>query len=63
MNNLRVIYRPHPDATAEGEIRVLAEVYGFILRAYEDKKKGAQPGTPDDAKEDQIVRADREIIP
>ncbi len=52
MDSTRITYRPRPDATPEGEVRALAEAYRFILQASEEKKKGARPGTLDDAKKE-----------
>ena len=43
----RLVYRPNLDVTPESEAHVLAEVYSFVLRAREEKEKGASPGTPD----------------
>ena len=39
-------YSPHPDATPEGEVAALANVYSFVLhggspRSAEEKKKAA----------------------
>jgi transposase len=34
----RVTYTPHPDATPEDEIRVLALVYKYVLECAEPKK-------------------------
>ena len=31
MSSSHIIYRPRPDATAEGELSCLAEIYKFIL--------------------------------
>jgi len=56
-------YVPREGTTPEDEVRALAQVYDFVLRKHEEKKKGAQPGTPGNAKEDRIVRADKESIP
>ena len=53
MDRPRVTYRPHADATPEGEVRALAEVYFFILGVHEEKKRGARSGTPDDVRKDQ----------
>jgi hypothetical protein len=49
MSYPHVIYTPHPDATPEGEVRVLAAAYRFILQAREEKKEGARSGAPNDA--------------
>lgn len=59
----RLHYAPREGVTPDDELRALSQVYAFVLQKHEEKKKGAQTGTPDDAKEDQIVRADRESIP
>lgn len=53
MDSPRVVYRPAPDATPEGEIRALAQAYSFILRTHEGKKKGAEVGAPGDVRKDQ----------
>jgi hypothetical protein len=36
-----IVYRPHPDATAEGELRCLAEIYKFIL--FDSQAKRGDP--------------------
>jgi hypothetical protein len=36
----QVMYRPRPDATPETEAAALAEVYAFVLRCAEERKKG-----------------------
>ncbi len=51
MGSARITYRPNPDATPEGEARALAQAYRFVLQLSEQEKKGANPGTPDDAQE------------
>jgi hypothetical protein len=62
-DEIRLRYVPREDATLESEARALGEVYCLVLRAYEQKKKGAGPGTPNDAKEAKNVRADESILP
>jgi hypothetical protein len=52
MASLRVTYRPRADASPESEARALADVYGFILKAYEERQKGAFSGTPNDVRKD-----------
>ncbi len=34
-----IVYRPRPDATAEGELSCLAEIYKFILFNSEVRKR------------------------
>jgi hypothetical protein len=36
-----IVYRPRPDATAEGELRCLAEIYKFIL--FDSQAKRGDP--------------------
>ena len=38
MNNFRITYLPHPDATPESELRVLANVYAHLIQSYHNKK-------------------------
>ncbi len=38
MSDVRIVYRPRPDATPEGELAALANVYRFILRCAEGKE-------------------------
>ena len=45
----RVTYTPRSDATPEGELNALSNVYSFILDCHA-KKKAARAGGPDDAK-------------
>ena len=33
-SDLRISYRPHPDATSEGELEVLAAVYSFLIQRH-----------------------------
>lgn len=51
MRSPRITYRTSPEATPEGEARVLAQAYRLVLQFGEQKKKGARPGAPDDARE------------
>ncbi len=57
MGNARVTYRPSPDATPEGEARARARAYRCVLRFGEQKREGACPGAPEDAKEPNSDRA------
>ena len=45
MNSSGISYVPRPDATPEGELDALANVYAYILRCVEEKKK-AEPASP-----------------
>ena len=64
MSNPRIMYRPAPDATPESEARTLAAAYRFVLQVYEEKKKGAHPGTPDDVRrEAQSAHTANAILP
>jgi hypothetical protein len=51
MDSARIAYRPKPGASPDGEARALAQAYRFVLQLSEQEKKGANPGTPDDAQE------------
>lgn len=51
MSNTRIACSPRPDATPEAELSALANVYKFVLDC-RAKKKGARPGTPEDARKD-----------
>jgi hypothetical protein len=41
-SNPRVTYRPHSDATPEGELFALAAVYAFVLKCHEHKQMAAE---------------------
>ena len=49
MNNPHITYIPHPDATPESELSVLASVYAYLIKNHHSKKaaKPAQPRTGD----------------
>jgi hypothetical protein len=34
MNNPRITYLPHPDATPESELSVLANVYAYLIQSH-----------------------------
>ena len=40
----KVVYRPHPNATSETELSVLAAVYRFILNRHVEKKAAGISG-------------------
>ncbi len=61
MNGPRIYYVPRSGVTHEDEVSALAAAYRFILAAYEEKRKGARPGAPDDAKESNHDRATTSI--
>ena len=50
MSNPPIVYTPRPDATPEGELNALANVYRFILDRHA-KKEATRPGAPDARKE------------
>jgi hypothetical protein len=50
MNSPRIIYTPHPDATPQAELNVLANVYRFILGCHAKKKAADEPGSENDTK-------------
>jgi hypothetical protein len=38
MSNPRITYLPHPDATRESELSVLASVYAYLIKNHHSKK-------------------------
>jgi len=38
MNSSRITYIPHPDATPESELSVLANVYAYLIKTHDSKK-------------------------
>ena len=50
MSNPRIAYTPDSGATPEAEISVLADVYSFVMRCAEEKKKGGPATAHDDRK-------------
>jgi hypothetical protein len=51
MNSAHISYTQRSsDATPEGEVAALANVYRFLLDCHE-RKEATCPGSPDDAKE------------
>ncbi len=45
MSDVRIVYRPRPDATPEGELAAFANVYRFLLRCAEAKEGTASPNS------------------
>jgi hypothetical protein len=45
MNNPRITYLPHPDATPESELEVLANVYAYLIKTH-ISKRAAEPAQP-----------------
>jgi hypothetical protein len=46
----RIAYAMRSDATAEGELAALKNIYRYIIDCHV-KKEATRPGSPDDAKE------------
>jgi hypothetical protein len=42
MSNPRITYTPHPDASPESELDVLATIYAYLIRNH-DSKRAAEP--------------------
>jgi len=49
MDNPRITYISHPDATPEAKLNVLVNVYRFILDCHHAKKIAAEPDSCNDA--------------
>ncbi len=65
MSRPHVSYTPRPDATPEGELAALANVYSFVLQRYKEEKTGGpeinRPKRPegdhhDDQNSENIIR-------
>jgi hypothetical protein len=64
MSSSRIIYTPRSDASAEGEVAVLASVYRFILfDCGSARKEATSPGGPDDGTKIKEDSANESIIP
>jgi hypothetical protein len=61
MDNVRITYKPQPDATPESELAVLAAIYAFILDCHAKKKAAEASGGQDDGKRDKSVPANSSI--
>lgn len=57
----QIVYTSRLDATYEGELPALADVYAFVLRCAQEKKNGDVPSTADDGKEIQNAPATARI--
>jgi hypothetical protein len=45
MSNPRITYTPHPDASPESELDVLANIYAYLIRTH-DSKRAAESAQP-----------------
>jgi hypothetical protein len=45
MSNPRITYTPHPDASLESELDVLANIYAYLIRTH-DSKRAPEPAQP-----------------
>ena len=52
MSSSRITYVACADATPEGEVSALANIYKFVLDSH-TKNEATCPGSPDDARKDQ----------
>ena len=43
MSSLRITYTPRPDATPEGELSTLANIYAYLLIKSHHNKRAAKP--------------------
>jgi hypothetical protein len=57
VDRLQVVYAPHPDATPEAELNVLANVYRFILDRHA-KEKAAEPAPEPDGRDGTKLQGD-----
>jgi hypothetical protein len=42
MSNPQITYTPHPDASPESELDVLANIYAYLIRTH-DSKRAPEP--------------------
>ena len=65
MSSPRIIYTARPDATPESELRVLANVYAYLIKVHASKyqatKKGVLLGTPDQSNPQHQGRLDESL--
>jgi hypothetical protein len=45
MNSPRIVHVPHPDASLESELDVLANIYAYLIRTH-DSKRAAESAQP-----------------
>jgi hypothetical protein len=57
----RVVYTPHADATPEGELKVLATVYRFLLDRAGTRDRTPNSGPDDAAKETNMVATPQKV--
>jgi hypothetical protein len=62
VSSSRIAYAMRLDATSEGEVAALSNVYKFVLDCHA-KKKAASESRPDDAEGSKNDRTATEIIP
>jgi hypothetical protein len=65
MSRPRIIYRPRPDVEPQGELNALADVYAFVWKCGQEKKKAGVKGAGDEAKgpDEYEVRPTTRILP
>ncbi len=54
----RIVYSPHPNATPETEVEVLANIYRFVIRAHEERKAVEKNGGGEEAEADEHGRTE-----
>jgi hypothetical protein len=59
MSKPQVVYRPKADATAEGELRALAQVYSFVLRSHKSRTQKANEDSSATIPEDDAKKIER----
>jgi hypothetical protein len=52
VSDIRIVYTPHPDATAEGELDALATVYRYLIANSNVTKKATGTGSGEDKEGD-----------
>ncbi len=62
MDSLRVQYVPREDATPEGELSVLVQIYKICLESPANKKAAPRQSRPDDGTKSKEDSADESII-
>jgi hypothetical protein len=63
MSSLRIVYAPRDDATPEGELDALANVYAYILRIAQEKKKAGLAGPAESKNPKRHERSSSSMIP
>jgi len=62
MNSPRITYIPHPDATPESELSVLANVYTYLIRTH-DSKIATEPAQSKTSKAKNSIRRKEAEMP